>query len=280
MKREKNIMKFIVVVVLVLFVGTSSLAATGLNVSIDCQSVKCDQQVTCALKKHSILVVKPVGSCCPRCECGKCPEIDINSVVCTVGFRPVRREKNEDECCDRVECMPDETVGEDLEVEYSISTTSVSKIFSPNQYAQLEDEADFDYEPKSCKNIQQKSQIVSNCIILDEIEDEENPCSNINCTLEKYSYFKNIYHCPDDSHTQLLNGIEQHCCRVKHTCVCNECEPESKMIEWCRSNGFNFRPVLAQKGESVPGKCCNSYVCRKLFQSLFKYLNFKKLFKQ
>lgn len=33
------------------------------------------------------------------------------------------------------------------------------------------------------------------------------------------------------------------------------------MIEWCKLAGANFEAVVVQKGESIPGKCCDVHIC-------------------
>ena len=89
-------------------------------------------------------------------------------------------------------------------------------------------------------------------------------CENINCSNEKYKYFKLTDKCPDDSSPVQLDQVEQKCCKVKHTCACNVCESKAKMVEWCKLAGTDFEAILVQKGEDVPGKCCDNHICRNL----------------
>jgi hypothetical protein len=64
------------------------------------------------------------------------------------------------------------------------------------------------------------------------------------------------------------DNIEKECCGggLQYTCACNKC-PQSSADEAankCKLNGKNFESLLIRKGEQVPGKCCDIYLCRKL----------------
>ena len=87
----------------------------------------------------------------------------------------------------------------------------------------------------------------------------------MNCSSDKYQFLKLRQRCPDDSLVAQLSEAETSYCHVENTCVCNECESPNKKVQRCKANGQSFEPVLVSKGIGKPGKCCDIYVCRKLF---------------
>jgi hypothetical protein len=93
---------------------------------------------------------------------------------------------------------------------------------------------------------------------------EKEICKFINCFQEKYTYFSQNSKCPEDSSPVSADNIEKECCNLRYTCVCNKCPQSSEeAFNQCKLNGKNFESLLIRKGEQVPGKCCDIYLCRK-----------------
>lgn len=89
-------------------------------------------------------------------------------------------------------------------------------------------------------------------------------CHQINCQHESFVKYKETLSCPEDSKIRPTNDIEQHCCQTSAKCECSPCDLAPKLDKrWCDVAGENFEPFLLKRGESVPGKCCDSYICRK-----------------
>lgn len=43
------------------------------------------------------------GTCCPVCVCDKCTE--LNYEICSIGFKPTKQPKLDDECCEIIACI-------------------------------------------------------------------------------------------------------------------------------------------------------------------------------
>lgn len=93
---------------------------------------------------------------------------------------------------------------------------------------------------------------------------DDDVCQQINCSHENFVKYKEKEACPEDSKVVPADEIEQHCCQVSHKCECAPCDLAPKLDKrWCEVAGVNFEPFLLRRGDSVPGKCCDSYICSK-----------------
>lgn len=73
--------------------------------------------------------------------------------------------------------------------------------------------------------------------------------------------------CPEDSQIELVtNKNEKECCKYSHICKCKPCLNGKDMNKWCKTtDNVNFKLQLIEKGENIPGKCCDIFICRKIF---------------
>ena len=90
-------------------------------------------------------------------------------------------------------------------------------------------------------------------------------CTLINCPNNKISFNQTMNNskCPVDSTYVESNESEKFCCHIQNYCACKKCESKIEVSKWCQIYGNNFEAVLIQKGESIPGNCCDIYICRK-----------------
>lgn len=70
---------------------------------LNCDDVECELTVNDC--KKGAKFIRPIGGCCYECICQECPILNYD--ICTAGFKPVRQERGEDECCDSVVCISD-----------------------------------------------------------------------------------------------------------------------------------------------------------------------------
>ena len=110
--------------------------------------------------------------------------------------------------------------------------------------------------------------------MLENIEKNES-CKKFNCTSEIYQYYKENKKCPDDSQEKDIDESEKDCCKVDKKCECQECKPKSEQVDLCKAASQNFEAVLVQKGESLPAKCCDVFICREFLQINFIQIRIK-----
>jgi hypothetical protein len=92
---------------------------------------------------------------------------------------------------------------------------------------------------------------------------DQNVCTFINCSEEKFKYYRENLNCPEDSVIKQTDDMEEHCCQLTAKCTCSKCDKKPTK-SWCKmAGGSNFEPVLVKKSENVPGRCCDIYICRK-----------------
>jgi hypothetical protein len=129
-----KVFQLICVLVLVLSLVKCEFEEIGSNQNlVRCTNEKCDPDLQCN-KKGSVKVKKP-NSCCAECECGPCSELDFS--VCTIGFKPYKQVKRDDECCDKVVCVSESNTDITNSIFESVhqetkTTVSKSNVFSPS----------------------------------------------------------------------------------------------------------------------------------------------------
>ena len=206
-------------------------------------------------------------------KCNKCPP--LNFKICSYGFKPVKQAKQPNECCDTITCISDPNHSEELSISIGQSSSYDDFTFPPVKDAQAI------FEALKSENTFNPSHIDSPSYELQDIEYQNDElemyvdnyhdlplkrhsdiCQNFTCSSERYKYLRNADKCPEDSTMIQLDGVEEKCCQVKYSCECNVCDAKSKMVEWCKLAGVDFEAILVQEAESVPGKCCDYYICR------------------
>ena len=81
---------------------------------------------------------------------------------------------------------------------------------------------------------------------------KKNLCPTNNCR----NNMQHLIKCPLDSIEEVLGA-----------CVCTECGDVNDMNKWCKQAGENFEATLIEKGQKIPGKCCDLHICRKYLSS-------------